>query len=152
MYILIDMRRGISIIRTKLIMRKFTAFGLLLVIGLPGLAVAEPLALRCVYTSVTFNTPYLNRPETRECPEERCVYALRFDTEGTSGSVNAVEGYLISVDDRHFRLRRQARNRIVGGFDRASFSVKRNDLSYRSRKSTPPGVTLETSGQCHPVQ
>ncbi|MFT5722135.1 MAG: hypothetical protein ACI9W6_002459 [Motiliproteus sp.] len=132
-------------------MTKLTVFSLFLVISLPGFAVAEPLALRCVYTRVTFDAPHMSGPETRVCPQERCVYALRFDTEAAQGSVNGVEGYLLTVDDRHFTLRRQARNRIVGGVDSAYFSVNRNDLSYLSRKSTPPGVSLETRGQCQPI-
>ncbi len=133
-------------------MTKSTLCGLLLAMGLPGLALAEPMALRCLYTEVSFSAAYMSQPQTRGCPQGRCFYELRFDTAGTSGSVNAVEGYELRVDASHFQLQRQARNRIVAGTDSANFSINRQDLSYRSHKSTPPGVTLETAGQCQPIE
>ena len=135
-----------------LTMIKCTTYSLFIVICLPTWAVAEPLALRCVYTQASFNAPYMSQPETRICPQGRCFYDLRFDTQGTGGSVNAVEGYLLRVDDTGYQLQRQARNRIVEGMDSASFRVNKEDLSYRSIKSTPPGVRLKTTGQCQTIE
>ena len=132
-------------------MTKTMACGLLLLISLPGLTLAEPMALRCVYTEVQFSAPYMSQPETRACPENRCFYELRFDTAGNLGSVNAVEGYELTVDEGFFQLQRQVKNVIVSGTDSGSFRVNSADLSYRSHKTTPPGVMLETTGQCQSI-
>ncbi|MEH6470955.1 MAG: hypothetical protein V7752_06855 [Halopseudomonas sp.] len=133
-------------------MSKLTACSLFLAASLPSLAMAEPIALRCVYTQASFNAAYMSQAETRACPQSRCFYDLRFDTESGTGSVNAVEGYALTIDDSRYQLDRQAKNVIVGGVDSASFTVNRQDLRYSSIKSTPPGVSLETVGQCQPVE
>ncbi|MEH6824180.1 MAG: hypothetical protein V7629_09760 [Motiliproteus sp.] len=134
-------------------MTKLTTCCLLLAASVPVLAIAEPIALRCVYTEVSFSAAYMSQPETRACPQSRCYYELRFDSAGAAeGRVNDVGGYTVTVEDSRYRLVRQAKNIVVGGMDRASFSINRDDLSYSSSKSTPPAVVLETSGQCQPVQ
>lgn len=134
------------------IMTKQIACSLLLSLGLPVLAHAESIELHCVYTEATFNAAYMSQPETRDCPQNRCFYDLRFDTDGTVGSVNEVAGYLLKVDGNHFQLERRVRNRVVGGEDLASFSINGQDLSYTSVKSTSPGVSLTTAGQCQIIE
>ena len=134
---------------SKLTSTQLTLGGLLL--ALPALTLAEPMALRCSYTEASFNASYMDKAETRACPKDRCYYDLRFDTDTGSASVNGVEGYTLKVTEAHYQLGRQKRNIIVGGTDRDNFVVNQADLSYSSIKSTQPGVTLKTNGQCQPL-
>ena len=120
-------------------MTKTMARGLLLLISLPGLTLAEPMALRCVYTEVEFSAPYMNQPETRACPENRCFYELRFDTSGNQGSVNGVEGYELTVGEGFFQLQRQVKNVIVSGTDSGSFVLIAQTLVTAAIKQHRPG-------------
>ncbi|MEH6651410.1 MAG: hypothetical protein V7707_15395 [Motiliproteus sp.] len=130
---------------------KLSVASLLLTVTCSTLATAEPMALRCSYTQASFNASYMTQPESRVCPQDRCYYDLRFDTDSGSAAVNAATDYSLTVSDSHFQLDRQKRNIVVGGIDEDQFMINRQDLSYSSRKSTPPGVTLETVGQCQPL-
>ncbi|WP_421869793.1 hypothetical protein [Motiliproteus sp.] len=121
----------------------------LLVSGLlPSLAQAEPMNLRCSYTEASYSAAYMKQPESRKCPQTRCYYDLRFDTEQTQATVNQAEGYQFSQSDEQYKLYREMENPIVEGIDKSAFLINKSDLSYRSRKSTPPDVVIETSGQC----
>lgn len=130
---------------------KLSVASLLLTATCSSLATAEPMALRCSYTQASYGAAYMAQPESRACPQDRCYYDLRFDTDNGSASVNAATDYSLTVSDSHFQLDRQKRNIVVEGIDKDQFLVNRQDLSYSSRKSTPPGVTLETAGQCQPL-
>ena len=130
-------------------MTKYTVCGLLLATSLA--VQAEPMALRCGYTQATYDAAYMSQPETRDCPTGRCYYDIRFDSAGAMGSVNGVDGYALTVSDASFQLDRQAHNIVVGGTDTASFTINRDDLSYQGSKTTPPGVTVMTQGQCQPL-
>ena len=134
---------------SNLIAAKLTLGSLLL--ALPALTLAEPIALRCSYVTASFNASYMDKAESRSCPKDRCYYDLRFDTSTGSASINGVEGYALTVTDKDYQLDRQKRNIVVGGIDRDHFVVNQTDLSYSSIKSTPPGVTLTTNGQCQPL-
>lgn len=121
----------------------------LLVSGLlPSLAQAETMNLRCSYTEVSYSAAYMKQPESRKCPQTRCYYDLRFDTDQTQASVNQATGYELSQSDEQYRLFREMDNPIVEGVDKSAFIINKQDLTYRSRKSTPPDVVIETSGQC----
>ncbi len=133
----------------NLIAAKLTLGTLLL--ALPALTLAEPIALRCSYVTASYTASYMDKAESRACPKGRCYYDLRFDTATGSASVNGVEGYALTVTDTAYQLDRQKRNIVVGGMDRDHFVVNQTDLSYSSIKSTPPGVTLSTQGQCQPL-
>lgn len=133
-------------------MSKLTAPTLILASLLPALVQAEPINLRCSYTSVVYNASYMKEPETRQCPQGRCYYDVQFDSETGSASVNGKLGYSLSVTDNQYVLDFQEPNPIVDGYNRARFVVNMDDMSYTSSKATPPDVTLGTSGQCQPLQ
>lgn len=109
---------------------------------------AETVNLRCFYTEVTYDAPFMDAPEVRQCPEERCFYDLSWDLDTGSASVNGL-GYSLSASEQRVMLVREAANPIMGGMDKATFAVDTDTNEFRAIRHTAPDVRLSLEGQCH---
>ena len=131
--------------------RKNIVIGLI-TMCLPTWAMAETVALRCMYMQTTYDAPFMSQPEKRDCPESLCYYDVTFDSAGGTASVNGVAGHQLEITADDYVLTRSVSNRIVEGMDTAFFTINRQSLKFKSKKTTPPSVSVSAAGSCVAAQ
>lgn len=112
------------------------------------LAVAESMGWKCTYTEASFNAAFMSQLEARVCPQAKCAYDIQVDTAAGTGSVNGTMGYTVESSPTRVVLRRNSENAVMGGLDTAVFSVDLETMSFKSKKTTTPSVTVSTKGVC----
>ncbi|MFW1678530.1 hypothetical protein ACFVYJ_12225 [Pontibacter sp. JAM-7] len=127
-------------------MRNSTLLALSLGLTLPLSVTAEMLNYSCSYTEASYTAPFHTAPSIRQCPEGKCTYQVMID--GMSGSVNGVSGFSVSTTDQDLTLKRTAKDPVMGGMDTTVLTINKSDMTFESRKTTTPSVTLTTQGQC----
>lgn len=131
----------------KKILLKLTLLALPLVSFGTSVAYAEEVQLRCFYTEVSYSAPFMPEPQVRECPESRCYYDISWDADTGAAMVNGLD-YSFSANAERVMLVREAENPVMGGIDKASFSIEQSSLAFRSIRLTSPDVKLTLEGQC----
>ncbi|GEM_PF-7040736 len=127
-------------------MRNSTLLALAFGLTLPLTAMADMLSYTCSYTEASYTAPFQSSTSIRKCPEGKCTYAIRID--GSYGSVNGVSGFSVSNSEQGITLQRTAKDPVMGGMDTTVITITKSDMSFESRKTTTPSVTLTTRGQC----
>lgn len=127
-------------------MRNSTLLALAFGLTLPLTAAAEMLNYTCSYTEASYTAPFQSAASIRKCPEGKCTYAISID--GGVGSVNGVSGFSVDSNEQSITLQRTAKDPVMGGLDTTVITISKSDMSFESRKTTTPSVTLTTRGQC----
>ncbi len=112
------------------------------------LAVAESMVWKCTYTDATYDAAFMSKPETRVCPQTKCSYDIRLDAAAGTGTVNGTMGYAVEKSPTRVVLRRNSENVVMGGLDTAVFTIDLEKMSFKSKKTTTPSVTVSTQGMC----
>lgn len=128
-------------------MTKLSTALLLVLVGASQPVWADAMQLRCFYTEATYDAPFMNEPAVRECPEQRCYYDIAFDTDAGVANVNGLP-YQLSISGQRVMLSREAANPVMGGMDKASFSIDLDSKEFRGIRDTAPDVRLTLQGQC----
>ncbi len=109
-------------------------------------ALADVVQLRCAYTEVTYEAPFIE-PSQRQCPEQRCSYDLSWDVATGEAFVDGLV-YQLAADAERVLLTRETPNPVMGGVDKATFSVTPDSLEFRAIRHTSPEVKLSLQGLC----
>lgn len=128
-------------------MNKLGLSAALLMIAFSQMVSAETVSLRCFYTEVTYDAPFMAEPAVRQCPEQRCYYDMNWDTDSGVAQING-QPYELSLKGQRAVLTREVPNPIMGGVDKATFSVDTETWEFRAIRLTNPEVKLQLAGQC----
>jgi len=109
---------------------------------------AESISWRCSYQEVTYSAAFMPQPETRSCPKARCNYDVSYDDSKAVATINGTSGYEVTQAGDMLSFMRSEHNIVMGGTDTAEFSINTQTLTFEGQKTTSPGVSISTQGQC----